>query len=715
MKYKLFNKFFQRLIFLVLLFLVFLILNIFAISSIQINVDNINTRLNFKNKYLNIVHDNENISSDYEKKQNDEEIIIVNTLSYFPGIFTFSPTKFLRSLYITDATDYLKNIPGFNFIRNGGTNAEPVFRGMFGSRLRMLMNNGEILGACCARMDPASAYIYPETFDILNLVKGPQTVLLGPVSSTGTLQFERYHPFFNRSEFKLHSSIVLGANNKMDKNIDSIIGSKYGYVRLIGNVSSAADYRDGNGNRVRSSWYKWNADTILSLNFTAHTSCEINIGQGNGNAKYVTKFLDGLCFARESYGMKIGTIDVNDTVDKMELYTWYNYVNHLMSDNLDRSIITFSKKQQCDNNCMNNNVDRCIWGVRGIIVNQWNNIECHSGMDIQIDQHRKIGCGVDWITDIITRDAGIFSELIFSTLSNRKFVGGIRLEYYDVSNANNYIFNQYNAIYPTGFIRYEVNTYPLLYYIGIGTSKRFPDYWELSHINFNKYIHVKNNFINQHLLKPECTVQIDAGTFFQSLKINGWISSYIGYVRNFILYTHDETHGLDNNIISLNNIDAQVCGVEAELNYFLNKNWCIKSNVTWTRGFNINQGCSLPKIPPLEGMFLCQWQYGCCNANVLWRAVMASKCQSVNHNSLSSSQMKFENFIKTAGFGILSAHMEWKYSKYYVLNIGVDNVFNHNYREYFNFFRHQEFVVNEKINPVYEPGRVWWIKMEILL
>ena len=42
----------------------------------------------------------------------------------------------------SDATDYLKTIPGFAAIRNGGVNGDPVFRGMFGSRIKLLTNGG---------------------------------------------------------------------------------------------------------------------------------------------------------------------------------------------------------------------------------------------------------------------------------------------------------------------------------------------------------------------------------------------------------------------------------------------------------------------------------------------------------------------------------------------------------------------------------------------
>src|SRR5690606_35882180 len=65
----------------------------------------------------------------------------------------------------SDGADYLKTIPGFSTIRNGGSNGDPVLRGMFGSRLNLLTNDGAMPGACPSRMDNAMSYISPETYD----------------------------------------------------------------------------------------------------------------------------------------------------------------------------------------------------------------------------------------------------------------------------------------------------------------------------------------------------------------------------------------------------------------------------------------------------------------------------------------------------------------------------------------------------------------------
>ncbi len=115
----------------------------------------------------------------------DDSVMVVTAPASSPLEVVTSPKRPRQPVPASDGSDYLKTIPGFSQIRAGGTNGDPVFRGMFGSRLRILTNNGEMLGACPARMDAPSSYISPESFDLLTLTKGPQTVLWGPGNSAG--------------------------------------------------------------------------------------------------------------------------------------------------------------------------------------------------------------------------------------------------------------------------------------------------------------------------------------------------------------------------------------------------------------------------------------------------------------------------------------------------------------------------------------------------
>ncbi|MBN8802501.1 MAG: TonB-dependent receptor plug domain-containing protein, partial [Stenotrophomonas acidaminiphila] len=160
----------------------------------------------------------------------------------------------------SDGADYLKTVPGFSAIRNGGTNGDPVLRGMFGSRLNILSNDGNLIGACPSRMDNPLSYIAPESFDRLTVIKGPQSVRWGAGASAGTVRFERDAPRFEEPGLRANASALVGSRNRNDQVLDLTLGNPTGYVRASGNRSEADDYKDGHGEVVPSKWRKWNGD-----------------------------------------------------------------------------------------------------------------------------------------------------------------------------------------------------------------------------------------------------------------------------------------------------------------------------------------------------------------------------------------------------------------------------------------------------------------------
>ena len=132
----------------------------------------------------------------------DLDAIIVTAAAPVSALtFDTSPKLPRQPVPASDGADYLKTIPGFSAVRNGGTNGDPVLRGMFGSRLNLLTNDAAMPGACPSRMDNAMSYVAPETYDRLVVVKGPQTVLWGPGASAGTVRFERDREYFESPTF----------------------------------------------------------------------------------------------------------------------------------------------------------------------------------------------------------------------------------------------------------------------------------------------------------------------------------------------------------------------------------------------------------------------------------------------------------------------------------------------------------------------------------
>src|SRR5690554_5887322 len=97
----------------------------------------------------------------------------------------------------TELDPLVVTAPGFSVIRKGGTDGDPVFRGMAASRLSILLDGEAILGGCGSRMDPPTAYVFPEAYESVTILKGPQSVKHGSGSSAGVVMFERATPEFH--------------------------------------------------------------------------------------------------------------------------------------------------------------------------------------------------------------------------------------------------------------------------------------------------------------------------------------------------------------------------------------------------------------------------------------------------------------------------------------------------------------------------------------
>ena len=115
-----------------------------------------------------------------------------------------------------DGADILKNISGFSIIRKGGTDGDPVLRGMAGSRLGILVDGESISGGCGSRMDPPTSYIFPNIYDNVTIIKGPETVLHGPGNAAGVVLFERDFKRLAASEADLMASVMGASYGRFD-------------------------------------------------------------------------------------------------------------------------------------------------------------------------------------------------------------------------------------------------------------------------------------------------------------------------------------------------------------------------------------------------------------------------------------------------------------------------------------------------------------------
>lgn len=593
----------------------------------------------------------------------------------------------------SDAGDYLQTIPGFSAVRGGGSNSDPVFRGMFGSRLKLLANGAEMLGACPSRMDSPSSYITPENYDALTVIKGPQTVLWGPGNSAATILFERDPEDFSELGGRIDASFLVGSDGRFDRNIDAAAGGEQGYIRLLANRSDSDDYQDGNGDDVHSRWDKWSTDLVLGWTPDEDTLLELTVGRGDGEARYAGRGMDGSQFERESIALRFERDNIGEVLQKIEARVYYNYADHVMDNYSLRTPPMMA---------MATNVDRRTLGGRMAATWQWNDYELVTGVDAQTNEHRRRGgMGIDtyknlsWDKDADFHNYGLFGELTRTLNDDSRVIGGARLDHAtakDYRSTGPSAGDSRSSNLPSGFLRYEhdLQSLPATTYIGLGHTQRFPDYWELFSGGADAF----------EQLNPEKTTQLDFGIQYSQGPLDAWASAYVGQVRDYILFSYSPTKYSEN-------IDARIMGGELGASYRLTSNWKTDASLAYAWGKNSSDGEALPQMPPLEGRLGLTYEQGDWSAAGLWRVVAAQNRVAEGKGNVTS-----KDFDESSGFGVFSLNGAYRVNQNFKLSTGIDNLFDKAYSEHLNQAGNADIGLSadERIN---EPGRTWWARVDM--
>ncbi|WP_236179487.1 TonB-dependent copper receptor [Pseudomonas mosselii] len=611
----------------------------------------------------------------------------------------------------SDGGDYLKTIPGFSVIRAGGTNGDPVLRGMFGSRLNILTNGGMMLGACPGRMDAPTSYISPETYDRLTVIKGPQSVIWGPGGSAGTILFEREPEKFGELGSRVNGSVLAGSNGRFDKVLDAAAGNQLGYVRFIGNQSHSDDFEDGNGDTVPSRWDKWNGDVSLGWTPDADTLLELTAGKGDGEARSAGRGMDGSQFKRESLGLRFEKSNLGEVLDKVEAQVYYNYADHVM----DNYTLRTPSGTGMMGMPMVSNVDRRTMGARIKATWRWADVQLISGIDAQTNEHRQRGGmgvnahkGQPWTKDADFHNYGAFGELTWYVTGEDRLVTGARL---DRASARD--FRKGSATegdtradtLPSGFVRYEhdLAAIPATTYIGLGHTQRFPDYWEL----FSPKRAPAGSVNAFDGIKPEKTTQLDFGIQYRDERLEAWASGYVGQVRDYILFDY-QRNMMGSLTSQAQNVDARIMGGELGAAYKLTENWKADATLAYAWGKNSSDGKALPQMPPLESRLGLTYSRDTWSVGALWRLVAEQNRIAKNQGNVVG-----KDYDTSSGFGVFSLNGAYKVNNNLKLSAGVDNLFDKAYAEHLNLAGNAGFgYPASATDPVNEPGRTFWTKVD---
>ena len=615
------------------------------------------------------------------------------------------PKQPTQPIPAVDGAAYLQSIVGFNQIKNGGANGDVTFRGMFGSRIKILTDGTENLGACPSRMDNPASYVSPESYDKITVVKGPQTVQYAHTGSAATVIFEREpEQLTSAKPYRGQASVMLGSYGRLDQNVEAAVGDETKYARLNANRSIADSYQDGAGNTVPSDWEKWNADLALGWTPNEDTWVELKGGKSDGEAVYAGRSMDGSKFARESLGLHVEKKNISEVIKKVEAQVDYSYNDHVMDN------FSLRKFNPADGMSMPmaSNVARRTLNARVAMTQDWGKLQLISGIDSQKNEHTKRSGSLmspyqnkARVGDMDFESYGAFGELSYAFNDQHKLVTGARVDQAKIDNLAT--DTERKETLPSGFVRIESELAEhVKTYAGLGYVERVPDYWELFSTKYHQS--TGTTFAD---LENEKTAQFDAGYQYEQGAFKSWASVYAGLIQDYILVAYTPTGSMGKLEAKSRNVDATIAGAEAGVAYQLTDQIQADISAMYAWGENTTDHTALPQIAPLEGRFNLRYVQEKYNLGLLWRVVAAQDRTSYREGNIIGYDLE-----DSKGFGTLSLNGTYNIQKDLDLSVGIDNVLNKNYAEHLNKLGSSGFgyAATEQFNNI---GRNYWARISM--
>ncbi|MDG3066607.1 TonB-dependent receptor domain-containing protein [Thauera mechernichensis] len=659
-----------------------------------------------------------------------------------------------QPLPASDGASLLKNIPGFSIIRKGGTDGDPVLRGLAGSRLPILLDGMDFHGGCNHRMDPPTAYVFPESYSNVRVIKGPQTVLYGNGNAAGVVLFENERVPISPG-VRGEGSLLVGSWSRRDVFASGEVAGEQAALKATITHAESGNYEDGDGTEIHSRFKRQSATLVGSYELDRDTRIDLDGIVSRGKAAYADRAMDGSKFDRESYGMTFRKQDLSPVVKAVNLRLYHSYIDHVMDNYSMRD--TASCVGGAATGCAAMNPDRETDGARvsvDLALGARNQLTL--GADWRRDEHttrHQRGASAaaadtyktrDRLTDYKSRFTGVFGELTHELSDNQRLIGGLRLDDWKadrtfigmgaVASAPGTAQGRASETLRSGFLRYEQDlSSPATVYVGYGMNQRPMDYWEA-----NLYEGIQANTSG---LRPETTHQLDAGLMWKSERLQGSLSAFYAKVDDYILLysgpgvgtaggpmgagtmpggagclaasglSNSRNHQL-NSCLASGNVDATRYGAEADIAYRMTDALTLRGSLAYVRATNDTINVPLAQTPPLEAKIGADYTLGAWGVGGVIRAVARQDRIHARYGNIAG----VDRGTTTPGFATLSLNGSYALNKQAKISFGVDNLFDRTYAEHLSkgdaTILGYTNAVGDRVN---EPGRTFWLKAQVAL
>jgi iron complex outermembrane recepter protein len=178
----------------------------------------------------------------------EEEIVVTGVRMEQPLVIETDPKLPRQPLPAHDGADYLKTVPGFSVIRKGGTDGDPVFRGMAASRITVAHRRRAWCSAVAAtawiRRPPTC---FPRAYDRIVVDQGAADRAARARQLGGDRALRARRRRCSTAPATFRTASLLGGSFGRSDLVGDVPSERRGYARLTGTRAEASDYTDGAG------------------------------------------------------------------------------------------------------------------------------------------------------------------------------------------------------------------------------------------------------------------------------------------------------------------------------------------------------------------------------------------------------------------------------------------------------------------------------------
>jgi hemoglobin/transferrin/lactoferrin receptor protein len=209
-------------------------------------------------------------------------------------------------------------------------------------------------------------------------------------------------------------------------------------------------------------------------------------------------------------------------------------------------------------------------------------------------------------------------------------------------------------------------------FASVNTGFRSPNIDDLGTLGIVDFRYETPNFN----LKPESSIQYQAGYKYQDTKLRGEIFLYKIDMYNLIVRKRIEDQVIEGYPVyqKENSERAYIQGVETAWDYSISRSVSINSSLTWTYGQNISKDEPLRRIPPLFGHLSVDYRFRDLWVNLEWL--------STGKQERLAQGDKEDNRIPdggTPGWNLLNLNTGYGW-KFFKADVSLKNIFNKDYR-----------------------------------